>query len=1169
MRYIYFALAIICCSTYQASAQFKIVNTTTTGAGSTVTAAPAGGTTNVILGGTAGTGGSNNTLVGDKAGNASTAGTNNTFIGQGSGSTNVTGQYNTYTGSASGGNSGSAASYNTFSGYAAGKNNQANGNSFFGNQAGHDNTTGGSNAFFGSSSGRFNIAGQLNAFFGFGAGFGNYADSNSFFGGMSGYNNSTGKWNVFLGASSGQMNTTGEGNTFAGLRSGFKNTASYNCFFGYQNGESNENGWYNTYYGARAGRANVSAGYNSLFGVVAGMNNTADSNSFFGAMSGHTNTSGKWNTFLGASSGQLNNTGNANTFAGYRSGHKNTASNNSFFGAQSGTGNTSGDKNSFFGTGAGQINSIGALNTFMGYHSGYNTFGNSNTFIGHEAGKTNTSGHYNTVLGSNADVALSNLDYATALGYGAIVDGFNAMVLGGTDLASPRTDVNVGIGTRSPAANLHMEANTKETRMWINTTKNDELSTIDLRAGTPDHVGGDHNDLVLLQNAPATVGIAGKVGIPGIYPQALPPYLSAPLLPWANLAMVASKQSPLYIGTLQTQTENYAQNIHFVTGIDTASSGPAKLTPWECLRINKSNGFVGVHTRNAISAGATGDPQALFHVNLTQPGRKLDPFINGIRFEGLPDAPHPEVIVIDVDGNLAKRPYPTGPGGSGSCLDTLCYWTLMGNTINSINFIGSKNAEDFRMRTNNVPRGRITKDGDWDFGTNSFVSTGIPSDVSGALGTNNTIINSPNAFTTGRTNRITNASNHSGAIGQQNILDDAMNSFAAGSNNVILSNTGSKGGSIALGSDNHIENSNESVVAGEANIMKDCHGCFIGGGHDTTIGMYNVTIGDRLRTQGNTLHAYGNSITNDLSHSIAMGFRGTRTLVLDDTGVAIKLDWLSASTYKPTVNFEVQAGVAPPMTPQPMGPKRSNIRFHNLPDADDRYPSVVIDPATGELFMSNATYPPQFKMSIDQSGKMLRPVTNALEVIEKIEPKKTEAGTSSQSNAYGITASNMESVLPNSVGNINLAGKDGRTAAIKGVNYDELIPLLVQAVKDQQSQIKAQQSQIDELMAVVTNKALPTIDIALSDKDAIRLDQSVPNPADRFTSIGYYIPSTVNTAVIKFADAEGKLIKSITIAERGAGKVNIYLSELSTGVYTYTLIADGQLINTKKMVVTR
>jgi hypothetical protein len=1168
MRYIYFATAIICCSAYQASAQFKIVNTTTTGAGSTVTAAPAGSTTNVILGGTAGTGGTNNTLVGDKAGNASTAGTNNTFVGQGSGATNVTGQYNTYTGSASGGSSGSAASYNTFSGYAAGKNNLANANSFFGNQAGHDNTTGGSNAFFGSASGRFNIAGQLNAFFGAGAGFGNYADSNSFFGGMSGYNNSTGKWNVFLGASSGQMNTTGEGNTFAGQRSGFKSLASYNCFFGYQNGESNETGWFNTYYGARAGRANVSAGYNSLFGVVAGMNNTADSNSFFGAMSGHTNTSGKWNTFLGASSGQLNNTGNANTFAGYRSGHKNTASNNSFFGAHSGTGNTSGDKNSFFGTGAGEINSIGGLNTFMGYHSGYNTFGNNNTFIGHEAGKTNTSGHYNTILGSDADIALPNLDYAAAIGCGAIVDGSYAMVLGGTDLVSPRTDVNVGIGTRSPAANLHIEANTKETRMWINTNKNDELSTIDLRAGTPDYMGGDPNDLILLQNAPATVGVAGKIGLSGIYPQALPPYLSAPLLPWANLAMIATKQSPLYIGTVQTQTKNYAQNIHFVTGIDTASSGPVKLTPWECLRINNSNGFVGVHTRNAISAGVTGDPQALFHVNLTQPGRKLDPFINGIRFEGLPDAPHPEFIVIDVDGNLAKWRYPIGPGGSG-CLDTLCYWTLQGNTINNTDFIGSKNTEDFRMRTNNVPRGRITAQGDWDFGTNSFTSSGVPADVSGALGTNNTISNSPNAFATGRTNHITNTSSYSGAIGQQNVLDDAMNSFAAGNNNVILTNTGSKGGSIALGSDNRIENSNESVVAGEANIMRECHGCFIGGGHDTTIGMYNVTIGDRLRTQGNTLHAYGSSITNDLSHSIAMGFRHTRTLVLDDTGVAIKLDALAPSTYKPTVNFEVQAGVAGSIAPLPMGLKRSNIRFHNLPDADDRYPSVVIDPLTGELFMSNAAYPPQFKMSIEQSGKMLRPVTNAMDVIEKIEPKKTEAGTSGQGSAYGITASNMESVLPNSVGNIDLTGKDGKTSAMKGVNYDELIPLLVQAVKDQQTQIKAQQSQIDELMAVVTNKALPTIDIALSDKDAIRLDQSVPNPADRFTSIGYYIPSTVNTAVIKFADAEGKLIKSITIAERGAGKVNIYLSELSAGMYTYTLIADGQLIDTKKMIVTR
>lgn len=38
------------------------------------------------------------------------------------------------------------------------------------------------------------------------------------------------------------------------------------------------------------------------------------------------------------------------------------------------------------------------------------------------------------------------------------------------------------------------------------------------------------------------------------------------------------------------------------------------------------------------------------------------------------------------------------------------------------------------------------------------------------------------------------------------------------------------------------------------------------------------------------------------------------------------------------------------------------------------------------------------------------------------------------------------------------------------------------------------------------------------------------------------------------------------VTERGDGQLNVFGQDLSSGLYTYSLVADGQLIATKKMV---
>ena len=92
------------------------------------------------------------------------------------------------------------------------------------------------------------------------------------------------------------------------------------------------------------------------------------------------------------------------------------------------------------------------------------------------------------------------------------------------------------------------------------------------------------------------------------------------------------------------------------------------------------------------------------------------------------------------------------------------------------------------------------------------------------------------------------------------------------------------------------------------------------------------------------------------------------------------------------------------------------------------------------------------------------------------------------------------------------------------------------------------------------------INVELSDKNNIVLNQNVPNPFAESTVITYSIPETVAKAQIHFYDGLGKLINTVDITERGAGSLNVYANDLSSGVYTYSLVADGKIVSTKRMV---
>ena len=164
-----------------------------------------------------------------------------------------------------------------------------------------------------------------------------------------------------------------------------------------------------TKYGDSALFSNTTGANNSAFGNYAAYNNLdASCNTAVGSNALFNNTTGPHNTAIGAGA-MCNNVG----------GQLNTAVGSSALEGLTSAASV-GDNNVAIGAQALYNNSDASCNTSIGTFSGYyNTSGNYNTFLGFDADVSNN--------GTTASGIYSN---STALGYNAIIDASNQIVLG-------------------------------------------------------------------------------------------------------------------------------------------------------------------------------------------------------------------------------------------------------------------------------------------------------------------------------------------------------------------------------------------------------------------------------------------------------------------------------------------------------------------------------------------------------------------------------------------------------------------------------------------------------------------------------------------------------------------------------------------------------------------
>jgi len=87
--------------------------------------------------------------------------------------------------------------------------------------------------------------------------------------------------------------------------------------------------------------------------------------------------------------------------------------------------------------------------------------------------------------------------------------------------------------------------------------------------------------------------------------------------------------------------------------------------------------------------------------------------------------------------------------------------------------------------------------------------------------------------------------------------------------------------------------------------------------------------------------------------------------------------------------------------------------------------------------------------------------------------------------------------------------------------------------------------------------------------DVARLEQNAPNPFNNNTVIHYNVPSNAGNAQIIVIDASGQVLKIISLSNKGAGQVTITAGTLAAGNYRYSLVVDGNKIDSKQMILTK
>ena len=248
----------------------------------------------------------------------------------------------------------------------------------------------------------------------------------------------------------------------------------------------------------------------------------------------------------------------------------------------------------------------------------------------------------------------------------------------------------------------------------------------------------------------------------------------------------------------------------------------------------------------------------------------------------------------------------------------------------------------------------------------------------------------------------------------------------------------------------------------------------------------------------------------------------------------------------------------------------------------------------------NSLQPVTYNLDLDVIDELLKsddPKINhfrdSLRMARSPEEKEMEAKARAAKQKQvqtGFIAQDVEKTAK-SIG-YDFSGVDVDEMGIYGLRYAEFVVPLVKAVQELSEQNNSLQEQVNKLIEAVKGQQ-DIIDalqatccapqqqraakVLIDESDAVnvfsterqaQLFQNTPNPFNQSTQIKFYVPESVSKASLCIYDLQGRQLKQTTITQRGYGIETVFASEFTAGIYLYALLADGDQIDVKRMILT-
>ena len=151
---------------------------------------------------------------------------------------------------------------------------------------------------------------------------------------------------------------------------------------------------------------------------------------------------------------------------------------------------------------------------------------------------------------------------------------------------------------------------------------------------------------------------------------------------------------------------------------------------------------------------------------------------------------------------------------------------------------------------------------------------------------------------------------------------------------------------------------------------------------------------------------------------------------------------------------------------------------------------------------------------------------------------------------FGLSAQELQSIYPDLVSE----GQDGFLC----INYIELVPILIQSIQELKQEL-------DDLRNG-TGVTRGTTDCSRSVISQNILYQTSQNSINEKITIRFKVAENIQSASVNIYDIRGKMLKEYSVSS-GNGSISVGGNEIGHGMFLYSLIVNGQEIDTKKMII--